>query len=72
MFCSKKFNLKISSFKYKFVVSGGSTTKWESDPNRVFNLANLSSIISSSDSGKYENCIYSKSGNLVSLKCSWR
>ena len=72
--CNWSYTLKnpSSSFKYKFVVSGGSTTKWESDPNRVFNLANLSSIISSSDSGKYENCIYSKSGNLVSLKCSWR
>ena len=61
-----------ASFKYKFIISNGSSTKWENDPNRVFNLATLASTISSSSSGNYAGCSYTTSGSLVSLKCSWR
>ena len=60
-----------SSFKYKFVVNSASP-KWESDPNRIFSLVSLNNAVKKSSSGKYENCSYSTSGNLVSLTCEWR
>lgn len=62
-----------SSFKYKFVVgNGNSVTKWESDPNREFNLVSLNNAVQASDTGKYESCSYTKNGNLVTLTCGWR
>ena len=62
-----------ASFKYKFVVANGNTaSKWESDPNRLFSLSALAKAVNSSSSGKYENCSYTKSSDLVTLTCSWR
>ena len=61
------------TFNYKFVIANGSSAvRWESDPNRVFNGANLKSLANSASSGKYENCSYSKSGSVITLTCSWR
>ena len=62
-----------TSFKYKFVVANGSiASKWENDPNRLFSINALANAISSSNSGKYENCSYSKSSDIITLTCSWR
>ena len=61
------------SFNYKFVIAAGSSaSRWESDPNRQFNGANLKKLADTAASGKYESCDYSKSGSVISLKCYWR
>ena len=61
------------SFSYKFVIASGSTAyRWESDPNRTFNGANLKNVADKASSGTYETCSYSKSGNVITLNCSWR
>jgi len=73
--CNWSYTLdnSISSFKYKFVIANeDSAIKWESDPNRTFNLVSLYSAIKSNSNGKYENCSYNTNGNLVSLICYWR
>ena len=73
--CNQSYTLTKpdSSFKYKFVVgNGNSATKWESDPNREFNLVSLNNAVQASDTGKYESCSYDKNGNLVTLTCGWR
>ena len=67
------FNTPKSTMSYKFVTSNGnSITRWESDPNRTFNLAALKSAVNSSSSGKYQSCNYIKSESLVTLTCTWR
>ena len=67
---SKGTNL---NFSYKFVIASGSTAyRWESDPNRTFNGANLKALADKASSGKYESCDYSKSGNVITLTCYWR
>ena len=61
------------NFNYKFVIaSGSSASRWESDPNRVLNGANLVKAVEKSANGKYENCNYSLSGNTITLECFWR
>ena len=61
------------SFSYKFVIASGSTAyRWESDPNRTFNGANLKALADKASSGKYESCDYKKSGNVITLTCYWR
>ena len=70
---SYTFTQPKSSMSYKFVIANGSNaSRWESDPNRKFNLDSLTSLVKSNSSGKYESCSYSKSGSLVTLSCSWR
>lgn len=61
------------SFTYKFVVANGSSaSRWENDPNRVFDGESLALTASSSSSGSYQNCSYSKSGKLITLTCLWK
>ena len=61
------------SFSYKFVIASGSTAyRWESDPNRTFNGANLKALADKAANGKYESCDYKKSGNVITLTCYWR
>jgi len=61
------------NFSYKFVIASGSTAyRWESDPNRTFNGANLKAVADKASSGTYETCSYSKSGSVINLNCSWR
>ena len=60
-------------FSFKFVIgSGSSASRWESDPNRTFNGADLKSVADKAANGKYESCDYSKSGSLITLTCYWR
>ena len=44
----------------------------ENDPNRQFNGANLKKLANTSSNGTYESCKYTKSGNVITLTCSWR
>ena len=61
------------SFSYKFVIASESTAyRWESDPNRTFNGANLKALADTASTGTYESCDYSKSGNVITLTCYWR
>ena len=61
------------TFNYKFVIaSGNAAVRWESDPNRVFNGESLKKLANSASSGKYDSCTYVKSGELITLTCSWR
>ena len=61
------------TFNYKFVIaSGSSASRWENDPNRQFNGANLKKLANTSSNGTYESCTYTKSGNVITLTCSWR
>jgi len=61
------------TFNYKFVIaSGSSASRWENDPNRQFNGANLKKLANTSSNGTYESCKYTKSGNVITLTCSWR
>ena len=70
---SYTFTKPKDSMTYKFVIAnGGSASRWENDPNRIFNLASLKSYASSSPSGTYQSCSYSKSGSLVTLNYSWK
>ena len=60
-------------FSFKFVIgSGSSASRWESDPNRTFNGADLKSVADKAANGKYESCDYSKSGSVITLTCYWR
>ena len=61
------------TFNYKFVISNGSSaSRWENDPNRQFNGVNLKKLADTSSNGTYESCNYNKSGNVITLVCSWR
>lgn len=61
------------SFVYKFVVANGNSAyRWENDPNRQFNGNSLVAAASGTTSGKYENCNFTKNGNLITLICTWR
>ena len=61
------------SFSYKFVIASESTAyRWESDPNRTFNGADLKALADTEATGTYESCDYSKSGNVITLTCYWR
>ena len=61
------------NFTYKFVVaSGNSAYLWESDPNRQFNGQKLATLVKKSPIGKYEDCVYTKVGNVIYLQCYWR
>ena len=61
------------NFTYKFVVANGNSAYlWESDPFRQFNGQNLITLAKKSPNGKYEDCIYSKIGNVIYLQCFWR
>jgi len=61
------------SFSYKFVIASESTAyRWESDPNRTFNGAYLKALADKEETGTYESCDYSKSGNIITLTCYWR
>ena len=60
-------------FSFKFIIgSGSSASRWESDPNRTFNGADLKSVADKAANGKYESCDYSKSGSVITLTCYWR
>ena len=60
-------------FSFKFIIgSGSSASRWESDPNRTFNGADLKSVADKTANGKYESCDYSKSGSVITLTCYWR
>ena len=55
-------------FSFKFIIgSGSSASRWESDPNRTFNGADLKSVADKAANGKYESCDYSKSGSVITL-----
>ena len=74
-FWSYTFDKIPKSFQYKFVRDdGGSTSIWEADPEREFNLQNLKELINKESSGKYQNCVYSfnKSLHLTTLICVWQ
>ena len=61
------------NLNYKFVIaSGSSVSRWESDPKRVLNAANLVKAVEKFAKGKYENCNYSLIGNNITLECYWR
>ena len=61
------------SFSYKFVLTyENSPQSWEDDPFRKFNGPALASLADKSASGTYENCSYTRSGNLITLQCSWQ
>ena len=61
------------NFSYKFVIASGSSAyRWESDPNRNFNGARLKTLADKASSGTYESCSYNKSGNTITLTCTWR
>ena len=61
------------NFTYKFVVaSGNSAYLWESDPSRQFNGQKLATLVKKSPIGKYEDCVYTKVGNVIYLQCYWR
>ena len=61
------------TFAYKFVIANGSSAyRWESDPNRTFDGPTLKTAATKSASGAYEKCSYVKSGNTITLVCTWR
>ena len=60
-------------FRYKFVDSvEGSAYKVENDPFRMFKGKELAKLVSKNIVGKYEDCDYSISGDIVTLVCTWR
>ena len=60
-------------FRYKFVDSiEGSAYKVESDPFRIFKGSTLAKLARKSIAGKYEDCDYSISGDMITLVCTWR
>ena len=69
---SYTFDKQISSFEYKFIISNGNSAKWESGSNRIFNLSSLINTANSNPNGNYQNCTYNKSGNTITLTCSWK
>ena len=60
-------------FKYKFVEAiGNSAYKVESDPHREFKGKALAELVRKSPTGKYEDCDYTTSGDIITLVCTWR
>ena len=61
------------NFHYKFAeIIQKSIYKMENDPFRTFNGELLAKYATNNITGKYEDCYYSTSGNLITLVCSWR
>ena len=61
------------NFFYKFIIfKDNDIVRWESDPNREFNLEDLANIVKSSSMGYYNDCSFIKNGILITLTCSWR
>ena len=61
------------NFKYKFAETiQSSIYKIESDPFRIFDGKELISYASLNDKGKYEDCDFFTTGNLITLVCTWR
>ena len=60
-------------FEYKFAIFNGSkVTRWENNHNRNFNGQELAKMAEKETTGTYGNCNYIKSGNIITLTCSWQ
>ena len=62
-----------STFNYKFAVQKGSSiTRWEKDPNRVFNGPTFDEQIKKGVySDTIESCSYVFNNEIITLTCSW-
>jgi len=69
---SYTFDSQNTSFEYKFIISNGSSAKWESGANRIFNLFSLIKSAKSNPKGTYQNCAFVQNGKVITLTCSWK
>lgn len=69
---SYTFDSQNTSFEYKFIISNGSSAKWESGANRIFNLSSLIKSAKSNPKGTYQNCAFVQNGKVITLTCSWK
>jgi len=69
---SYTFDNQNTSFEYKFIISNGSSAKWESGANRIFNLSSLIKSAKSNPKGTYQNCAFVQNGKVITLTCSWK
>jgi len=69
---SYTFDNQNTSFEYKFIIANGSSAKWETGANRIFNLSSLIKLAKSNPKGTYQNCSFVQNGKAITLTCSWK